>query len=36
MARLIDADAFEEFLKQKDDGADYTMGHFQEWLKQQE
>lgn len=33
--RLIDAEAFQKFIEKQDEGADYTIYHFEEWLEQQ-
>lgn len=33
--RLIDAEAFHKFIEKQDEGADYTIYHFKEWLEQQ-
>lgn len=33
--RLINAKAFHKFIEKQDEGADYTIYHFKEWLEQQ-
>lgn len=33
--RLINAEAFHKFIEKQDEGADYTIYHFKEWLEQQ-
>lgn len=33
--RLIDAEAFHKFIEKQDEGADYTIYHFKEWIEQQ-
>ena len=33
--RLIDAEAFQKFIEQEDDSADYERCRFEEWLEEQ-
>lgn len=35
MAKYIDAEAFQKFIENQDECADYTIYHFKEWLEQQ-